>query len=117
MREFFTNVVGVTKKNDDGSSRQDNIVSFVKKGMPAVLIREPDNKFDKNAVGVWVEASSCLFGKANHQIGYLDARLAGELAPLLDSGIPVEAEVVDTTGGPYEDKENYGVNLKIRKPD
>jgi hypothetical protein len=68
---FYTKIVGVSHRNRDGTLRR-----------PAIkrcemldeldLIAEPDNEFDKNAIGIF-----SLEGK---QLGYLEARLAGEVS-------------------------------------
>jgi hypothetical protein len=43
----------------------------------ARLVREPDNQYDPNAIGVWV-------GK--HQLGHIDRYMARKLAPEMDRG-------------------------------
>jgi hypothetical protein len=44
-------------------------------GTPVVLVREPDNKFDPNAVMVWID------GK---HVGYIPSKDAAALAPFID---------------------------------
>lgn len=63
------------------------------------LVREPGNKFDPNAVAVWITARSLVFFASEVQIGYINADLARELAPLTDRGTPVGASISDVTGG------------------
>jgi len=58
-----TKVVGVSKDNADGSSRQQVIAREVAENDPLQLVLEPDNPFDPNAVKV--------LSKFGHQIGYL----------------------------------------------
>ena len=49
-------------------------------GTPVVLVREPDNKFDPNAVMVWIN------GK---HVGYIPSKDAAALAPFIEqTGIP-----------------------------
>lgn len=112
MKEFYSKVAGITKKNQDGSSRQDIAGSYARKGTKLIPKREPDNKYDPNAVGLWIHASSCLFGSKDYQVGYLESRVAEELAGFIDSGGVVNIEVTEITGG-YGDKKNVGLNIKI----
>jgi hypothetical protein len=44
-------------------------------GTPVVLVREPDNKFDPNAVMVWID------GK---HVGYIPSKDAAALAPFIE---------------------------------
>ena len=44
-------------------------------GTPVVLVREPDNAVDKNAVQVWI---------GDKRIGYIAAKQNAELAALID---------------------------------
>lgn len=111
MKEFYSKIAGVSQKNDDGSSRQENINLFAKEGKPLILNREPNNKFDKNAVSVWIFVKGC-FGSGTHQLGYLDSHTAEEVAPLIDKGVPVNVNITSVTGG-GEDQKYRGVNIKI----
>lgn len=54
--------------------------------IPAVLIRNPDNEHDANAIQVHVPA-------ANTMIGHLPRALASRLAPLIDAGQVWQAEI------------------------
>lgn len=112
---FYTKVVGVSHKNDDGSSRQQNIKDYASENKPVILEREPNNKYDKNAVAVYIEGGF-LFSYGKHQIGYLDSHAAEDIAPLLDSGDQVKATISSVTGGDYG-KANVGVNLFIEMPE
>ena len=71
-------VVGVTFKNDDGSSRADKIIEMSQyKDMVVIqLEREPGNKYDSNAIKVMAD------GK---QIGYIGKDYSGILAPMMDN--------------------------------
>lgn len=83
-------VVGVTFKNEDGTSRGDIIRELSErfKGMhPNVLLeREYDNKFDKNAIKVIVDEK---------QIGYIGKDYAQILAEFMDAGRKFTANVKD----------------------
>lgn len=89
-----TRVAGVSFKNRDGSSRQKPL-KRVKAKDPIELLREPQNPFDPNAIGVWWEDKKGL----RHQLGYVPRHLAALLAPLLDHGLKVMPSVARRTGG------------------
>ena len=71
-------VVGVTFKNEDGSSRKDKIIEMSQYKDKAViqLEREPQNPYDPNAIKVLAD------GK---QIGYIGRDFSGILAPMMDN--------------------------------
>lgn len=98
-----TKVVGVTKKNEDGQSRQE-LIEMLEPGDELFLEREPDNEHDENAIAV--------FNESWEQIGYLSRSVAAELAPLMDEGYEVECTVTEITGG-TDDKPSYGCNIEI----
>jgi hypothetical protein len=76
-------------------------------GRRVVLVREPANQYDHNAVSVWDEAKTV-------QLGFLPRAIAATFAPLLDSGDGRAAMVVwehrDTKGT------RLGVNLLTAPP-
>jgi len=89
-------------KNDDGSSRQ----AFLKtcsSGDPLVLVREPKNKYDRNAIAVF---------RGTDQLGYLSKEVAGELAKVMDSGKKLTAKILEVTGG-EKGKPTLGCNIQI----
>jgi hypothetical protein len=100
-----TNVAGVTFRNVDRKSRQKLIRERCMAGQPVTLKREPDNKYDRNAIAVSIEGGL-------YQIGSLHSDVAAKLAPLLDAGHKFKAEVLDVLGG-TEDKPTFGVLLSI----
>ena len=53
---------------------------------PVTFEREPDNRFDANAVKVVIAGSKKLTRLKGKQLGYLRAGVAAELAPKLDAG-------------------------------
>lgn len=111
---FHSKVAGVTAKNPSGRSRQDYIRKFCKSGMPATLVREPSNQFDKNAVGVWIKARTLIFFTSQVQIGYLNADTAEEIARYMDSGGRMSCQITDVTGGTHG-KSSFGVNILLTK--
>jgi len=113
MSEFYSKIAGVTAKNDDGSSRQKIIKNYVKTGTPLILLREPSNKFDPNAISVHIKKRSLIFFTSTVQIGYLNKDVAEELTKFLKKGGAIEAIAKEVTGG--KGVESYGVNIFIRK--
>ena len=98
-----TKVVGVTKRNEDGQSRQE-LIELLDPGDELYLEREPDNEYDENAIAV--------FNESWEQIGYLSRKVAEELAPLMDEGYETKCIVTAITGG-SDDKPSFGCNIEI----
>lgn len=71
IRHFFTKVAGVTHKNADGSSRQ-RILRKCSVGESLMLVPEPDNPHDTNAIR--------LCRQNGQQLGYVNRDLAAEIA-------------------------------------
>lgn len=111
---FYSKVRGVSRRNPDGSDRQ-TIASKCRRGEKLILVREPDNPRDRNAVKVMRRGG---FLSGEQQLGYLSAEVAEEIAPLLDRGERVEAEVTEVTGGGggwFSERKHFGVNIRIRR--
>ncbi len=108
METIYSKLAGVTRLNPDGSDRQEIIEALTYNGQPLFLLREPNqysyknlfNQYSYNNIGVYIA----------FQIGYVNPELADELAPLIDEGVPIEAQITDITGG-TEDKPTQGVNV------
>lgn len=113
-RTFNVKLVGVTHKNSDGSARQAYIRKFAKQGMPLMLRPEPNNPYDKNAVGAWITATVFWFFKEDIQLGYLDSRLAEEISRLINQGGSASAKIAEIVGG-TPGAESYGVIAEITK--
>jgi hypothetical protein len=102
-KTFYSKTAGVTKKNSDGERRQ-SIIKQLDAGERVALIREPDNRYDPNAIRV----ESGL-----GQIGYIPAQTAlNNLASEMDRGCEVTAIISEITGG-EQGKPTRGVNLEI----
>jgi hypothetical protein len=69
-RWIHTKVVGVSFPNDDGGSRQDHIGRYAKPDRLVMLVPEPYNPHDPNAVAVYID---------DKQIGYIPRGLAATL--------------------------------------
>jgi len=96
---FYTKLAGVSKKNEDGRHRQEVIEEDLYEGLDLYLEREPDN----NAIAVFAS-------EYGDQVGYLNGKVAEELAPLMDRGQLVTCQVTETTGGYGQ---TNGVNVLI----
>lgn len=81
-------VVGLPYENRDGSKRQD-VAKRLKERQTLVLVREPHNPYDANAIAVY-EAHWTRFPahelRASSQVGYLPKGLAEMYAPIMDEG-------------------------------
>lgn len=85
-------VVGVTFKNDDGSSRKDLIFNMCDQS-PIMLEREPNNKYDPNAIKVITDGG---------QIGYIGKDYSAILAEYMDAGRQFTAKVKPKCVGEYK---------------
>lgn len=65
--------------------------------------REPDNKFDKNAVA--------LFNKEGNKLGYVPATTAVDLSSCIDQGNKIEIKVSEITEG--NNGKNIGCNIHV----
>jgi len=102
-KTFYTKIAGVTKKNSDGERRQ-TIIKQLDAAERVALIREPDNRYDPNAIRVESDLG---------QIGYIPAVTAlNNLASEMDRGCEVTAIISEITGG-EQGKPTRGVNLEI----
>lgn len=97
---YYTKVVGVTFNGIQ------SILPQLHEGMPVQFIREPNNPFDHNAIGIWCN------GK---KIGHLSADEATSIAPQMDRGIPYDGEISQITGGKGK---TYGceISVNVYKP-
>src|ERR1017187_4539120 len=111
---FFSKVAGVTSKNDNGTSRQNYILAFCKSGMPLILKPEPQNRYDNNAIAVYIKARSLFFFTSEVQIGYLSAEIAAEFSSLVKEGATISGSISEITGG-KKGKESLGVNIHLLK--
>lgn len=78
-------------------------------GLPAVLIRRPDNSHDPNAVEVHVPE----VGRVGH-VPAKGAGLARKLAAELDDGVVWQAEVEDVLIDP-DHPDRPGITVKVRR--
>jgi hypothetical protein len=103
VRSWYTKVVGVTKKNTDGTPRQE-VIRNCSEGERLLLVREPQNPYDPNAIKV------CRL--SGDQIGYISSDIAERMADEMDTGKRFSARIEDMTGG-TRGKPSLGVNIVI----
>ncbi len=93
-------------------NRQERI-QFLKQFQPEdlsiTLEREPENKFDSNAIQIVVHIKPI---SRKTVIGYVPRGLAKELAKVMDAGIHAAASLVQIIGG-YGYKESLGALVNI----
>lgn len=98
IQNVVLKVVGVTFKNDDGTSRSNIITEMAYDESSSVnlkLEREPHNQYDTNAVKVIAEGG---------QIGYIGKDYASIIASMMDQGTQFIVTVEDCgeyKGRPY----------------
>ena len=88
-------VAGTGFANSNGASRAAIVRRHCRPGDSVLLVREPNNPHDKDAIAVFVPVPRLfgLLGSSNAQIGYIKAGTADSLAKKLDSGVRVVATV------------------------
>lgn len=96
IKSFYTKIAGVTFGN-----AQSNIARL-KSGDSLNFKREPNNKYDPNAIAV---------RKDSTKLGHLSSDIAQDIAPLIDSGCLIFGKVKNVTGG-YNGK-SFGCNIEI----
>ena len=96
--------MGVYTLNIVGESYRQGEIKLCHEGESLILRREPDNKYDRNAVAVLREN-----GK---QIGYLSRDDAEWIARIMDDGDRVGAKIKWITGG-KRDKPSYGLVIDV----
>ncbi len=93
-------------------NRQERL-QFLKQFQPEdlsiTLEREPENKFDSNAIQIVVHIKPI---SRKTVIGYVPRGLAKELAKVMDAGIHAAASLVQVIGG-YGYKESLGALVNI----
>jgi len=102
--QFHTKLAGVSFEG-----RQD-VIAGLRAGVELELRREPQNRFDPNAVAVFY---------GNLQLGFLNKDLASHLAPAIDEGARYRARVASLTGGAAAtaaaSAKHRGVNVFIER--
>lgn len=76
-------------------------------GIPAIIVRQPDNEADPNACAVHVPALNTLA-----MVGHLASPIAARLAPELDAEGTWQAEVTEVLIDPYH-PDRPGINVRL----
>lgn len=75
------------------------------------LKREPDNKYDGNAIAVYI---------LNVKVGHLSRGVAENLAPMMDAGVAIIASKVGPMGGmiklDWDDEAVFRLSASMSKP-
>ncbi len=102
MRTIFSKISGVTFDN-----RQSLIKKYAKNDASLYIKKEPQNKYDKNAMSLYIQSGFSIFKKF-HKLGYINADLVAE-----DVCFKQEVKIIKVTGGGLFSKKNYGVNIEL----
>ncbi len=114
LKTFQTKVAGVTH-----GRRQSHLKRLAKiensfEYPEILLVREPDNKHDKNAIKVILhEYSEKTDEEKEIHIGYIAAHVAASLAEDIDNGHKVTASVDGILGG-YDEDVPYGLLITVQ---
>jgi hypothetical protein len=81
----------------------------LKEGDPLLLLPEPNNPFDPNAIHV--------FGPGGQSIGYLRSTLAATLAPRLAAGAHASARITHILGEAYPPDQRVNIRIKMFSTD
>lgn len=103
-QKLSSRVVGTSFDN-----RQELLRANIGKQAAAILKHETNNRFDENAVSVWL---SCNKGQMYFRIGYLPKAVASVMAPLLDSGKSKRISRCTIVGG-YSEGMNCGARISL----
>lgn len=102
--KIHTKIRGVNHQNENGSDRQE-ILGRCSEGETLYLYRDPDNPEDNNAVEV---------RRSNgEKLGYLSRSMAEDIAPKIDNGTEVRAQIKNLTGGGSKKR---GCNILVYTP-
>jgi hypothetical protein len=105
VHQFYSKVVGVTFKNDDGSDRQ-AIIRKCKVGEQLTLWWDQKNKFSSHAVAV--------FRQNGKQLGHLPDSTAAGVVLEMEAGWKHVAYAHEITGGERnKGKRSVGMNLIV----
>lgn len=91
----YTKIVGVSFYD------RQQIINSLKINQMLELKRDYNNKYDKNAIGVYDK---------NKLVGWISKQLSEKLAPEIDNGLCWEAIIKQITGN---DKDMKGVNIEL----
>lgn len=93
----------VIKSKIAGISLHQDVVSEISPGDELFLVREPDNCYDENAVSI--------LSSSKKQLGYVNRKLAFDVARAMDEGVAVKCFACTVTGAGHLLK---GINIEIQ---
>ena len=102
-------VVGVTFRNDDYPMDRQKIIAGLYGKEIVSLNREPDNRFDSNAVAVMLKRK-----KKDLKLGYVRAELAAFLADTWKE-YKYSAKIAEIRDGSIKEGKPYGLSVDITK--
>ncbi len=100
MQNIKLKVVGVTFTNEDTNTPRQSILAQLDTASAVFIEREPNNKYDKNAVKVMT-----LLG----QVGYIGKDYASIMCEMMDAGRTFKTQIVEV--GIYKGK--YYMQIQI----
>jgi hypothetical protein len=103
MGEFYTKIRGVTHEQKGADPQR--LLRHCRPGQKLMLVREPNNKWDKNAIAI------CL--TTGERLGYISRDIAERLAEDLDRGVKMEAAISELTGGGFFSGKERACHIKI----
>lgn len=103
LAPIFTKIAGTRYKNDGTNIPRQELIAKAKVGESLLLVPEPNNKFDPDAIRI--------FRANGDQLGFLDTDLAMEIKSRLQKRIKVEVKIT-AISGEFPDKE---VHIQIQK--
>jgi hypothetical protein len=86
IHRFSSQVVGLSHPNKFGRDRM-AFVNHLTRGTKLVLVPEPDNPYDRNAILVYIE------GDRENDLGYLFSSAAKKICRMIECGATFSAEV------------------------
>lgn len=95
-------VKGTGFNNPDGSSRASIIKRFVEVGTPVLLVPEPQNAQDPNAIAVFIEVKRWFVSWKRYQIGYVSAHWAKSFTKRFAKGGQIEEAYVRSYFAPMD---------------
>ncbi len=95
MQEINSKIAGISFNQD--------VISTLNAGDELLLERDPKNKFDRNAIKI-------LTNEKKH-LGFVNRKLAFDVALAMDSGVPVSCIVAQVTGLGFK---TQGVNIQLK---
>lgn len=107
---MITKVVGVTFENEEYGVNRQQIIKHLNGKERIILKREPKNRFDPNAVAVYILDDK----KEIKKIGFLKAELAGMVSEMWNTFLFI-ARIHEIRDGDDGKGISWGISLRITK--